>query len=142
MSACLAMSGAIACFGKVVLMKRVRLHASTATCHIGHERQSIKVSSDARLNTPLSDVHATKQGQPELCLTCHQMRRAQLQRSSGPRRCMTAQAILGRCRLDELLWVRTTVQIMTTCACHLALAVWHIVPVGTPASRGELRDLS
>jgi DmsE family decaheme c-type cytochrome len=51
-------------------------------CHAGHEKQPLKLSSDTRFNAPLSDVHATKQGQPELCLQCHQMRRAQLQRSS------------------------------------------------------------
>ena len=51
-------------------------------CHTGHEPQPIKVSSDARFNAPLTDQHGTKQPQPELCLTCHQMRRAQLQRSS------------------------------------------------------------
>jgi len=51
-------------------------------CHTGHEPQSAKLSSDARFNAPLTDVHSTKQGQPELCLKCHQMRKAQLQRSS------------------------------------------------------------
>jgi DmsE family decaheme c-type cytochrome len=51
-------------------------------CHAGHEPQPLKLSSDTRFNAPLSDVHAIKQGQPELCLQCHQMRRAQLQRSS------------------------------------------------------------
>jgi len=51
-------------------------------CHTGHEPQSIKLSTDARFNQPLTDVHTTKQPQPELCLQCHQMRRAQLQRSS------------------------------------------------------------
>jgi DmsE family decaheme c-type cytochrome len=51
-------------------------------CHTGHEPQRAKLSSDARFNSPLNDVHGTKQQQPELCLQCHQMRRAQLQRSS------------------------------------------------------------
>jgi len=51
-------------------------------CHSGHESQRTKLSSDARFNTPLGAEHGTKQQQPELCLQCHQMRRAQLQRSS------------------------------------------------------------
>jgi DmsE family decaheme c-type cytochrome len=51
-------------------------------CHTGHEPQTRKLSSDARFNQPLTDVHGTKLQQPELCLQCHQMRRAQLQRSS------------------------------------------------------------
>lgn len=50
-------------------------------CHIGHEPQTKKLSADSRFNAPLSDVQTRKQ-QPELCLTCHLMRRAQLQRSS------------------------------------------------------------
>jgi DmsE family decaheme c-type cytochrome len=51
-------------------------------CHTGHEPQSRKLSSNARFNAPLTDMHGTKQEEPELCLQCHQMRRAQLQRSS------------------------------------------------------------
>ena len=51
-------------------------------CHSGHATQRTKLSSDARFNAPSTDVHSTKQQQPELCLQCHQMRRAQLQRSS------------------------------------------------------------
>jgi DmsE family decaheme c-type cytochrome len=50
-------------------------------CHIGHEPQTKKLSADSRFNAPLTDVQTRKQ-QPELCLTCHLMRRAQLQRSS------------------------------------------------------------
>lgn len=50
-------------------------------CHVGHEPQTKKLSSDSRFNAPLTDVETRKQ-QPELCLTCHLMRRAQLQRSS------------------------------------------------------------
>src|SRR5690349_12451502 len=57
-------------------------NVSCVDCHAGHEPQPVKVSTDARYNSPLSDVHGTKKGQPELCLTCHQMRKAQLQRSS------------------------------------------------------------
>ncbi|MBI2677699.1 MAG: ammonia-forming cytochrome c nitrite reductase subunit c552 [Candidatus Koribacter versatilis] len=51
-------------------------------CHVGHTPQTKKLTSDSRFSAPLTDVHSLKQGQPELCLTCHQMRRAQLQRSS------------------------------------------------------------
>ena len=51
-------------------------------CHVGHEPQSRRQSSDARFNSPLSDLRGTRLPQPELCLQCHQMRRAQLQRSS------------------------------------------------------------
>ena len=51
-------------------------------CHVGHEPQTRKLTSEARFSAPLTDVHGTKQTQPELCLQCHQMRRAQLQRSS------------------------------------------------------------
>jgi doubled CXXCH domain len=50
-------------------------------CHVGHEPQTKKLSSESRFNAPLTDVQTRKQ-QPELCLTCHLMRRAQLQRSS------------------------------------------------------------
>src|SRR5947209_7372812 len=50
-------------------------------CHVGHEPQTKKLSSDTRFNAPLSDVQTRKE-QPELCLQCHLMRRAQLQRSS------------------------------------------------------------
>jgi DmsE family decaheme c-type cytochrome len=51
-------------------------------CHVGHEPQTKKLSSDTRFSQPLTDVRGTKLEQPELCLQCHQMRRAQLQRSS------------------------------------------------------------
>ena len=51
-------------------------------CHTGHGPQGVKLSTDARFNAPLTDLHSTKQPEPELCLQCHQMRKAQLQRSS------------------------------------------------------------
>jgi len=51
-------------------------------CHVGHEPQGRKLTSETRFSAPLTDVRSTKQPQPELCLSCHQMRRAQLQRSS------------------------------------------------------------
>ena len=51
-------------------------------CHTGHEPVTKKLSADARFNQPLTDVHTLKKEQPEVCLTCHLMRKAQLQRSS------------------------------------------------------------
>src|SRR6516165_3881695 len=35
-------------------------------CHFGHASQRTKLSSDARFNAPSTDVHSTKQQQPEL----------------------------------------------------------------------------
>ena len=57
-------------------------------CHVVHFGNAIqretdrKLSSQARFSAPLSDHAGVKMQQPELCLTCHKMRRAQLQRSS------------------------------------------------------------
>lgn len=57
-------------------------------CHTAHygsitEREADrKLSSQARFNSPLSESAGVKKQQPELCLDCHKMRRAQLQRSS------------------------------------------------------------
>jgi DmsE family decaheme c-type cytochrome len=52
-------------------------------CHQGHPPEVEKLlSADGRYNAPLSDNQSVKKSQPELCLQCHQMRRAQLQRSS------------------------------------------------------------
>jgi len=51
-------------------------------CHSGHEPQTRKLTAEARFSAPLTEIHGTKKPQPELCLQCHQMRRAQLQRSS------------------------------------------------------------
>jgi predicted CXXCH cytochrome family protein len=55
-------------------------------CHSAHygspaERYE-KLSAETRYGAPLSVTVGTKKPQPELCLSCHQMRRAQLQRSS------------------------------------------------------------
>ena len=52
-------------------------------CHTAHygEKQTL-LSADARYNAPLTDTKGITKSQPELCLQCHQMRRAQLQRSS------------------------------------------------------------
>jgi DmsE family decaheme c-type cytochrome len=57
-------------------------------CHTVHFGNAVtreaerKLSSKARFSAPLSDHAGMKMQQPELCLTCHKMRRAQLQRSS------------------------------------------------------------
>ena len=52
-------------------------------CHQGHEPKGERaVSAEVRYNAPLSENRGVKKPQPELCLECHQMRRAQLQRSS------------------------------------------------------------
>jgi DmsE family decaheme c-type cytochrome len=51
-------------------------------CHQVKQVLQVKLSSDTRYSSPLTDNHGLKMGQPELCLQCHPMRRAQLQRSS------------------------------------------------------------
>lgn len=55
-------------------------------CHNVHygsaaERYAL-LANESRYGAPLTEYVGTKKPQPELCLTCHQMRRAQLQRSS------------------------------------------------------------
>ena len=55
-------------------------------CHTVHygspaERYSA-LGAETRYGAPLTEHVGTKKPQPELCLSCHQMRRAQLQRSS------------------------------------------------------------
>ena len=49
---------------------------------VGEKLDKQRISSDARYNSPLTENAGIKKQQPELCLQCHQMRRAQLQRSS------------------------------------------------------------
>ena len=51
-------------------------------CHQVKQVVQAKLSSEGRYSAPLTDVRGLKKSQPELCLQCHQMRRAQLQRSS------------------------------------------------------------
>jgi len=51
-------------------------------CHQVKQVVNVALSFEGRYNSPLSDVRGLKKSQPELCLQCHQMRRAQLQRSS------------------------------------------------------------
>jgi DmsE family decaheme c-type cytochrome len=51
-------------------------------CHVGHQQVRQTLSEEARFNAPLTENKGLKKTQPELCIDCHQMRRAQLQRSS------------------------------------------------------------
>jgi len=51
-------------------------------CHQVKQELHPTLSSDARFNAPLTENKGVKKSQPELCLQCHPMRRAQLQRSS------------------------------------------------------------
>jgi DmsE family decaheme c-type cytochrome len=51
-------------------------------CHNIKQVIEPPASAEARFNAPLTEIKAVKKTQPELCLDCHQMRRAQLQRSS------------------------------------------------------------
>jgi DmsE family decaheme c-type cytochrome len=51
-------------------------------CHQVKQEIELKLSSETRYSAPLTENRGVKKPQPELCLTCHQMRRAQLQRSS------------------------------------------------------------
>ena len=52
------------------------------TCHQVKQVVQVALSSEGRYNAPLTENRGLKKSQPELCLQCHQMRRAQLQRSS------------------------------------------------------------
>ncbi len=51
-------------------------------CHQVHLGLQVSLSSDTRYSAPLTDIRSVRKSQPELCLQCHMMRRAQLQRSS------------------------------------------------------------
>ena len=51
-------------------------------CHQVKQEVSVALSSQTRFSAPLSDNRGVAKSQPELCLGCHMMRRAQLQRSS------------------------------------------------------------
>ncbi len=51
-------------------------------CHNIKQQITKPLSADTRFNAPLTDVRGLKKSQPETCLTCHTMRKAQLQRSS------------------------------------------------------------
>lgn len=51
-------------------------------CHQVKQQVHALLSSEGRYAAPLTENKGTKKAQPELCLQCHQMRRAQLQRSS------------------------------------------------------------
>ena len=51
-------------------------------CHQVKQELARTLSSETRYEAPLTENTGVKKPQPELCLTCHPMRRAQLQRSS------------------------------------------------------------
>jgi DmsE family decaheme c-type cytochrome len=51
-------------------------------CHQVKQEVQLSLTADARFNAPLTENKGVKMQQPELCLRCHVMRRAQLQRSS------------------------------------------------------------
>jgi DmsE family decaheme c-type cytochrome len=51
-------------------------------CHQVKQEVHEALSADARYSAPLTENKGVKKSQPELCLQCHPMRRAQLQRSS------------------------------------------------------------
>lgn len=52
-------------------------------CHQVHPaKKEVRLSADARYSSPLTENSSMQKPQPELCLTCHQMRKSQLQRSS------------------------------------------------------------
>ena len=51
-------------------------------CHQVKQEVKVSLSSETRYSAPLSENQGVKKSQPELCLKCHPMRRAQLQRSS------------------------------------------------------------
>jgi DmsE family decaheme c-type cytochrome len=55
---------------------------SCVDCHQVKQELHPPLSSDARFSQPLTENTGVKKKQPELCLGCHPMRRAQLQRSS------------------------------------------------------------
>lgn len=51
-------------------------------CHQVKQEREARLSDETRFSAPLTEVKSVKKAQPELCLQCHQMKRAQLQRSS------------------------------------------------------------
>jgi len=51
-------------------------------CHQVKMETHLALSAEARYSSPLTETRGLLKPQPELCLQCHQMRRAQLQRSS------------------------------------------------------------
>ncbi len=53
-----------------------------ADCHQGHKDTPTSLARQTFLPEKLSDISGLKKTSTELCLQCHQMRRAQLQRSS------------------------------------------------------------
>ena len=55
---------------------------SCVDCHQVKQVLGERLSSEARYNAPLSENRGMLKSQPEMCLQCHPMRRAQLLRSS------------------------------------------------------------
>ena len=51
-------------------------------CHQVMTERKVTLSELNRFKAPITDVEALRADEPELCLSCHTMRRAQLQRSS------------------------------------------------------------
>jgi len=51
-------------------------------CHQVKQERQPALSAEASFNAPIGEIKAIKKSQPELCLECHQMKRAQLRRSS------------------------------------------------------------
>ena len=51
-------------------------------CHQVKQEVRETLASETRFNAPLTENTGLKKSQPEVCLQCHEMRRAQLQRSS------------------------------------------------------------
>jgi DmsE family decaheme c-type cytochrome len=51
-------------------------------CHQVKQVAEPRLSAETRFNAPLTEVKSITKSQPEMCLQCHQMKRAQLQRSS------------------------------------------------------------
>ena len=99
-------------------------------------------ASDSRYGTPLTEHVGTKKPQPELCLQCHQMRRAQLQRSShmpyreGKVTCTSCHNPHGSPNPSQLLQ-STINENCYQLPCRAAGAI----SVGTPSGHGKLRQL-
>lgn len=51
-------------------------------CHVGHQKVAKSLGKEAFLPERVSDIGGLQKSSTELCLSCHQMRKAQLQRSS------------------------------------------------------------
>ena len=98
--------------------------------------------TESRYGAPLTEHVGTKKPQPELCLQCHQMRRAQLQRSShmpyreGKVTCTSCHNPHGSPNPSQLL--QSTIN-ENCISCHTERR--GPVPVGASPGHGELRQL-